>query len=182
MSGGLQSPYAAWLPPLSTAEKDALRQSIEADGVLVPIEVDERGNILDGHHRHAIARELGRETPTRVLKGFTEGQREAHVNSSNRARRNMSPDQKAALRKRDIEIAQKLNAEGFTQEQIASELKVAQQTVADWLTNNTGNGKASKRDSRVKLSGEDKVEVHQRIGAGETQAQVAAGTALGGAR
>ena len=39
------------LPPLTADERESLRQSIEAVGVLQPVVVDEAGAIIDGHHR-----------------------------------------------------------------------------------------------------------------------------------
>ena len=47
------------LPPLQEAAYQSLRADIERHGVLVPIDVDEEGEILDGHNRQAIADELG---------------------------------------------------------------------------------------------------------------------------
>jgi ParB-like chromosome segregation protein Spo0J len=39
------------MPPLSGGEYADLKADIAARGVLVPVEVDERGAVLDGHHR-----------------------------------------------------------------------------------------------------------------------------------
>ena len=55
------------MPPLSPAEHAALRTSIKRHGVLVPIVVDLDGNILDGHHRLAIATELRVTHPLAVI-------------------------------------------------------------------------------------------------------------------
>jgi ParB-like chromosome segregation protein Spo0J len=48
----LGTTYAKLLPPLSTAEREALAASIAAEGVLVPILVDEDGEIIEGGHRY----------------------------------------------------------------------------------------------------------------------------------
>ena len=58
------------LPKLSTEEYESLRESIVNDGLAVPIEVDEKGDILDGHHRHAIclAENIEIRTSARVLE------------------------------------------------------------------------------------------------------------------
>src|SRR5436309_2291829 len=45
--------------PLSPQEREALKRDIEARGIQVPIEFDNAGVILDGHHRWEIAQELG---------------------------------------------------------------------------------------------------------------------------
>ena len=39
------------LPPLTYDEYQALKADIATRGVQVPIERDEAGNVLDGHHR-----------------------------------------------------------------------------------------------------------------------------------
>ncbi len=46
------------MPALDDDTRAALRASIERHGVLLPVVVDDCGNIIDGHHRVAIAREL----------------------------------------------------------------------------------------------------------------------------
>jgi ParB-like chromosome segregation protein Spo0J len=52
------------LPPLSGEDYAALKSDIAVRGVLVPVEYDEEGNILDGHHRVHICAELGMTTWT----------------------------------------------------------------------------------------------------------------------
>ena len=46
------------LPPLSREEYAALKSSIEEAGVLVPVERDMAGDVLDGHHRLRALNEL----------------------------------------------------------------------------------------------------------------------------
>jgi len=46
-------------PPLSEDEYAALKEDIRKNGQIVPILIDEDGNILDGHHRNRICGELG---------------------------------------------------------------------------------------------------------------------------
>lgn len=52
------------MPDLTPEQYDALRDDIEAHGVLVPVTVDQHGRVLDGHNRMAIAAELGIDCPT----------------------------------------------------------------------------------------------------------------------
>ncbi len=40
-----------FLPELAPDEYEALKADIRTNGVLVPVEVDEHGTTLDGHHR-----------------------------------------------------------------------------------------------------------------------------------
>src|SRR5215475_10414705 len=82
--------------PLSPQEREALKRDIEARGIKVPIELDNDGNILDGHHRWAIAQDLGwtaEQIPTVVRDELTtEADKIAHVLKVNLLRRkNISP-------------------------------------------------------------------------------------------
>jgi ParB-like chromosome segregation protein Spo0J len=74
------------LPP---DKYEALREDIKRRGILVPIEVDEDGNILDGHNRDAIAQELNitYEPVRRSLP--SEKEKIDHVLKSNLLRRDV---------------------------------------------------------------------------------------------
>lgn len=50
-----------FLPELAPDEYEALKADIRTNGVLVPVEVDEHGTTLDGHHRVRIWHELRAE-------------------------------------------------------------------------------------------------------------------------
>ena len=52
------------MPELPPEQLDSLRADIAANGVLVPVVVDQHGRILDGNHRAAIALDLGIDYPT----------------------------------------------------------------------------------------------------------------------
>jgi ParB-like chromosome segregation protein Spo0J len=61
------------LPSMPPEQFAALKADIAERGVLTPMDVDEHGNILDGHHRLRACRELGlTEFPTVVRLGLTE--------------------------------------------------------------------------------------------------------------
>ena len=47
------------LPSMPPEQFEALKADIAERGVLVPIDVDEDGHILDGHHRYRVCTELG---------------------------------------------------------------------------------------------------------------------------
>ena len=166
----ITTPFDCLLPPLAASEFEALKASIKKEGVRDPILVDEEGQILDGHHRYKIRPDC----PHRVIKGLTEGQKRALVLASNLQRRNLSPEQKAELRAKMIEIARALKAEGASQADIAIRLGVAQQTVQVWLTHNTNDGKERKSDNRIKVSKEEQGAIFDRTACGEAQAQIAA--------
>jgi hypothetical protein len=52
------------LPALTDEQADALRQDIAANGIIVPVVVDQHGRVIDGHNRRRIADDLGIECPT----------------------------------------------------------------------------------------------------------------------
>jgi hypothetical protein len=94
------------LPPLSDEEYAALKADIAARGVLVPIEFDADGNVLDGHHRLAVWAELraaGVDVPpypTIVRGDLSEADKVAHVLALNLARRHLSREERGALVRR----------------------------------------------------------------------------------
>lgn len=90
------------LPPLSDAEYAALREDIRAAGVRVPIDVDEDGNILDGHHRKKIADELGVECPERVVRDLPEFAKVDYALTVNLTRRHLDKEGRKALVTRSL--------------------------------------------------------------------------------
>lgn len=113
-----------WMPDLTPEEDEALRADIAENGVRVPIEVDEDGHILDGHHRKAIADELGVDCPQRVIDGLSEDQKQEWSRRVNLRRRHITPDQRQELAVRWY------RDEGWTQQRIADELGVGQNTIS----------------------------------------------------
>lgn len=91
------------LPALSDEEYAALRDDIAANGIRVPVDVDEHGQVLDGHHRQAIAAELGIDCPTRTVAGLTEDDKRAHALAVNLQRRTLTRDQRRALIAAELE-------------------------------------------------------------------------------
>lgn len=81
--------------PLTPDEYEALKASIKEHGVRVPVDVDEEGNILDGHNRAAIALELKIPCPTAVKPGLeTDESKRMYARGMNCARRQMTPEKK----------------------------------------------------------------------------------------
>lgn len=180
-SAKLKTPFADLVPPLATAEFEVLKADIKANGVQIPVVIDEDDNILDGHHRY----KCDKDAPTVVLAGLTELEKKAYVIKANVARRNLSPTQKKELRKRQQKLCKELKADKkYTQKQLAVMLGVSQPTIAEWLkdissigsdtTNNPGTVTDPALDSRVKVDPKAKPVIAERVAAGETQAQVAA--------
>lgn len=87
-----------YLPPLTSVEYQALRADIEANGVLVPVVVDEYGNVIDGFNRTEIAADLGiKDYPTRLVSGLTEEEKRHMALGLNANRRSLTTQQKRHL-------------------------------------------------------------------------------------
>lgn len=90
-------------PPLSADEYAALKADIAKNGVVVPIEVDEEDNILDGHHRVRAWQELRSEGvsvpdyPFILRPGMSEQEKRNHARRLNALRRQLSREQRASL-------------------------------------------------------------------------------------
>jgi hypothetical protein len=129
------------LPPLNEDEYAARRADIAKRGVLVPVEVDENGAILDGHNRSAIAAELGIEVPRLIRSGWTEEQKRDHVLKLNLLRRQLGPIAWAeAFRKfaegRGVALGQgkRNDRTSATVAEVAGELGVAGRTARQRLS------------------------------------------------
>lgn len=86
------------LPRLSAEEFASLEQSIITHGVLVPVEYDEAGEIIDGHHRVEICESLGLvDWPRFVRKGLSEIDKRKLSRELNFARRHLTTAQKQAV-------------------------------------------------------------------------------------
>lgn len=91
------------LPTLDDEAFASLKASIAERGVLVPVEVDETGNILDGHHRMRAWEELRAEGvrlpdyPRAVRAGLSETEKRQLVRALNLARRHLTQRERRAL-------------------------------------------------------------------------------------
>ena len=110
-------------PALDPATESALRASIVRFGVLVPATVDQSGNILDGHHRSRIARELGVDCPTIVRQVNGDDEANEIARTLNMDRRHLSAED----RRRMVEA---LRSEGHSYRAIAGALGVSKDTIA----------------------------------------------------
>lgn len=93
------------MPPLSAEEYQELYEDIKANGVLVPIVVDEDEVIIDGHHRAKIAAELGIPCPEEIIAGKSESEKRNIAFTLNLKRRHLNREQRRAL------IAESLKAD-----------------------------------------------------------------------
>lgn len=113
-------------PNLTADEMEALTADIQERGVMVPVEVDEVGEILDGHHRAMIADSLGLPYPTTVRDGWDELQKLTHVIALNAHRRHLTGDQRA-------EVVARLRKEGKSTRAIGKVVGVSHVTIQNDL-------------------------------------------------
>jgi hypothetical protein len=122
------------LPPLAPAQLAALRSDIQHRGVLVPVELDQDGKIIDGHQRRAIAAELGLDVPTVTRTFATDAERAEHVLALNLRRRHLDPATWGALFEqlcaaRGVRVGQGVrNATSASMSEVAAELGVSDRT------------------------------------------------------
>lgn len=89
----MQSKYQI-LPPLSEQEYEALKKSIEINGLDYPVIVDQTGAIVDGFHRQRACEELGIKC-SRIIRDFeSEYEKYELALSVNCNRRHLSQNQK----------------------------------------------------------------------------------------
>jgi site-specific DNA-methyltransferase (adenine-specific) len=92
-------------PPLRDEEYQALKADIAKRGVMVPVERDEGGRVLDGHHRVRACRELGLPDPPAVTRsGLDEPGKVEHALKANLLRRHLGPVAWAEAFKRLAEV------------------------------------------------------------------------------
>jgi len=121
-AAAVTGPYQLF-PGLSAEEFAALKADIAARGVLVPIEFDETGAVLDGHHRLRAWAELRAEGvrvapyPRVVRQLAGEQEKKAHAVALNLARRHLEPAERR-------ELVSRLRAEGWSLRRIAGTLGV----------------------------------------------------------
>jgi|SRR5579864_2024626 len=118
-------PFRDVVPPLSPAEREALKKGILKNGVQIPIVVDENENVIDGAHRAEFAEELGlTEIPVSVRTGLSEEQKRLLAVDLNLHRRHLTTKQKRQI------VASRLKADPTQGDrQIADDVGVHHQTV-----------------------------------------------------
>lgn len=142
------------MPNLSAEEYAELKADIQLRGVMVPIEFDEKGNVLDGHHRLQICGELGiTDYPKVIRAGMTEQEKYTHARKLNMARRHLTQEQKRGFireqlketpEKSDRQIAKDLGVHHTTVSTQRTRLESANQ-VANLATSTGSDGKTYPR-------------------------------------
>ncbi len=115
------------LPLLSEEEYGLLKIDIRSRGVMVPVELDRNGKIIDGFYRVKACKELGIPKVLALRRRLLAGeQRIEHILRLHFGRRQFSNKEKKIL-------AIKLRERGWTEIKIANNLGVRQQTISNWL-------------------------------------------------
>jgi site-specific DNA-methyltransferase (adenine-specific) len=97
LNGVHPQPYQVF-PDLPSEEFETLKNDIAKRGVQVAIEITEKGEILDGHQRLRVCRELGiKNYPRRVIGGLDEDGKRHHAIKANCLRRQLTRLQKREL-------------------------------------------------------------------------------------
>lgn len=176
----LKTPFADLVPPLSATERESLETQLRTNGQTDPVLVDEDDNILDGHNRYAI---LGANVITKTIAGLTYAEKRGFVCGRAYGRRNLSAEQKRVMQETMKRVALELRAEDpkrNTQEHIATNFGVSQQTVSNWLKSDVTSicnaviTDLLRPDARSKYAPEVRAEALRRVAAGEKQTAVAA--------
>ncbi|MBA7543992.1 hypothetical protein ES705_36337 [subsurface metagenome] len=82
------------MPDMAPDQFAALKEDIKERGVLTPIDIDEDGNLLDGHHRYRACLELGiTEYPVTIRPGLSEENKRMFARKSNMMRRHLTRKQ-----------------------------------------------------------------------------------------
>jgi N6-adenosine-specific RNA methylase IME4/ParB-like chromosome segregation protein Spo0J len=137
------------LPPLSDDDFKSLYDDIATHGVKVPVEYDEAGEILDGHHRVAICKMLGiTDWPRFVRKGLAEEDKRNFARSLNFARRHLSGAQRQAVIQAHLK-----DAPTASNRSIAKQLGVDHKTVVNARNKLEATGEIPQLDKTVGADG-----------------------------
>jgi N6-adenosine-specific RNA methylase IME4 len=131
------------MPELEPEIYNELKEDIRNRGVMVPIEYDEQGNVLDGYNRLKICQELGiTEYPKVIRYNLTETEKRLHARKLNLARRHMSQEQRRELIKQQLRETPEVS-----DRQIAKGLGVSHKTVGKQRGELAGRGEIPHVDS-----------------------------------
>lgn len=165
-------------PPLSQREYDTLKESIAEQGILIPIEFDAEGEIVDGHHRLKACQELGIEHYPKVVRSFASSQeRDAHILTVNLTRRHLTPEQTAEVREKQRQLAGELRRQGKSQQETARIVGVDVRTIQRWeekTSTNTTRSHWLTPDLRLSIPRDQHEVIARRAQAGESYSQIAA--------
>lgn len=129
---------------LDPATEAALRASIKRWGVIVPVVVDQHGQVIDGHHRKRIADELGVPCPEQIREVENDEEARQLAVTLNTDRRHLAPEHRRP-------IVADLRAQGHSLRAIAGALGISKSQVANDLEALSTSGQ-SPQPERVRTS------------------------------
>ena len=140
------------MPPLSVAEYSELRMDIAANGITVPVVYDQHGRLIDGHHRVAIAAELGIDVVPQVVRPVGNAQEARSVAYAlNLHRRHLDRETKRAL------LAASIKADpDLSDRQHAARVGSSPSTAGAVRSEMEDAGELSKLDSRTGADGKSR--------------------------
>jgi ParB-like chromosome segregation protein Spo0J len=148
------------MPDMSPAEFEALKADIAERGVLVPIDVDETGEILDGHHRYRAWADLKKNEPPPIIvrEGLSEQEKRAFARKNNILRRHLTREQIRRLIAEQLKdtpewannrIAEELGVDGKTVGAVRDDLEATSEIPKlDRLVGKDGKARPTRQSSR----------------------------------
>jgi hypothetical protein len=150
-------PLALLIPPMTEAERESLRTSIEQEGVRVPLEIYEK-KILDGRNRAYFAAVFKKPVRMRIFEG-TEAQARQHVMRLNLHRRHLPPDSPSSSDKKNADEGKwQYRAANLAKQELglvvapAAVLKAYQPEAKPEKTQEPSNGNGSRKTRTTPLS------------------------------
>lgn len=136
--------YTKALPPLSKEQKEKLKSDISERGVVVPIIVDEKFNVIDGEHRLQVVHEEGlKEVPFSIRPGLAEEEKWKMAEDLNLHRRHLTQEEIQDILKQNRErLPQKvaeLRQKGKSYRVIGDELGISHQQAKNIVDSTTVN-------------------------------------------
>jgi len=137
------------MPDMDPEQFKALKNDIAERGVLTPIDLDEKGLILDGHHRVRACQELGiTEYPTIIRPGLSEKEKRMFARKSNMMRRHLSRKQV-----RELIRMQLMDTPQWADNRIGNELGIDSKTVKTIRGNLEATSEIPKFDKYIGIDG-----------------------------
>src|SRR6516165_3276781 len=141
------------MPDMGPAEFEALRADIAERGVVVPIDIDEAGEIIDGQHSYRawLALKKNEPPPTIVREGLSYQDKRAFARKNNILRRHLTREQVRA-----IVAAQLKDTPQWADNRIAKEIGVDGKTVEDVRAGLLSTSEIPKFDRLIGADGKER--------------------------
>lgn len=125
----LNEKYQKAIRPLTPSEREHLKHSISKYGVKVPIDLNSRFELVDGHHRVQLSNELDEETIPATIHSFDEITDNEFIYAVNVSRRHLNDFEKIKLSYELVSFDTNYG-DGRTRELVAKEVGVSPATCA----------------------------------------------------